>query len=196
VDDRLESVCEHAELSKEKAIEIGHEFMLASAAGTRLLSSSARDGAIAQPALVDALELMRRPSVAPLAAFALWLVARYAAGVEPESAARWLAHAERIIAAIDSELWPECVLRDETAAILQIADLGALLERTAPLDHAAALTEAMAWLAARPPAETSPRRSADLDRPGPQTLAHQGSARRRGHVRGQTCRFDGRGRVP
>ncbi len=170
VDDRFQSACEHAELSMEKAIEIGHEFMLASAAGTRLLSSSARDGAIAQPALVDALELMRRPSVAPLAAFALWLVARYAAGVEPESAARWLAHAERIIAAIDSELWPECVLRDETAAVLQIADLGALLDRTAPLDHAAALTEAVAWLAGRSSAETSPRPGADPDRPASPTL--------------------------
>ena len=62
---------------------------------------------------------MRRPSIQPLAAFALWLVARYAAGVAPETAGRWLAHAERIIATIDSELWPESVLRDETLAILE-----------------------------------------------------------------------------
>jgi predicted ATPase/DNA-binding SARP family transcriptional activator len=170
VDARLESAAEHAELSMERAAEIGHEFMLASAVGTRLLSRSARDGAITQPALAEALELMRRPSVAPLSAFALWLVARYAAGVAPEMAARWLAHAERIIAAIDSELWPECVLRDETATILGIEDLHQLLERTPPLDHATALNDAIAWLAVRDPAESSPREVIEPDLPGPQTL--------------------------
>ena len=40
---------------------------------------------------------------------------------------------------MDSELWPECVLRDETLAVLGITDLDALLDRTPPLDHAAAL---------------------------------------------------------
>jgi hypothetical protein len=171
VDGRLQSACEHAESSVEKANEIGHEFMLASAVGAGLLSRSARDGVIAQPALAAALELMRRPSVQPLAAFALWLVARYAAGVAPETAGRQLAHAERIIAAIDSELWPECVLRDETMAVLGIDDLGQVLARTPPLDHAAALGEAIAWLAERRPDERSPREPrADLDRPGPQVL--------------------------
>ena len=157
VDDRFQSADEHAGLSIEKAREIGHEFMLAGAVGTRLLSRSARVGVIGHAQLVEALELMRRPSVQPLAAFALWLVARYAAGVAPKTAGRWLAHAERIIAAIDSELWPECVLRDETVALLGIEDLALLLEDTPPLDHAAALSEAVDWLAARDPAERSPR---------------------------------------
>jgi predicted ATPase/DNA-binding SARP family transcriptional activator len=181
VDERFQSAEEHAGLSIKKAREIGHEFMLAGAVGTRLLSRSARDGAIDQPQLAEALELMRRPSVQPLAAFALWLVARYAAGVAPETAGRWLAHAERIIAAIDSELWPECVLRDETAAVLGIDDLAELRERTPPLDHAAALREAIDWLAERDPAERSPReRPAELDR---------------ADVRGQTSRLDAAGEV-
>jgi predicted ATPase/DNA-binding SARP family transcriptional activator len=171
VDERFQSADEHAGLSIEKAREIGHEFMLAGAVGTRLLSRSARDGVIDQPQLVEALELMRRPSVQPLAAFALWLAARYAAGVAPETAGRWLAHAERIIAAIDSELWPECVLRDETAAVLGIDDLAQLLAGTPPLDHAAALSEAIDWLAERDPAEQSPReRPVEGDRPDPETL--------------------------
>jgi predicted ATPase/DNA-binding SARP family transcriptional activator len=157
VDGRLESACEHASLSAEKAEEIGHEFMLAGAVGTRLLSQSARDGVITHAALAKALELMRRPSVQPLAAFALWLVARYAAGVDPETAARCLAHAERIIAPLDSELWPESVLRDETVAVLGIEDLASLLDSTPTLDHAAALDEAAAWLAGRDPAERAPR---------------------------------------
>jgi len=157
VDGRLESASEHASLSLEKAEAIGHEFMLASAAGTRLLARSARDCVIPHAALVETLELMRRPSVQPLAAFALWLVARYAAGVAPETAGQWLAHAERIIAALDSELWPESVLRDETVAVLCIEDLTPLLDATPPLDHAAALVQAAAWLAARDPSENSPR---------------------------------------
>ncbi len=162
VDGRLQSACEHASLSVEKGEEIGHEFMLASAVGTRLLAQSARDEAIAHGALVDALEQMRRPSVQPLAAFALWLAARYAAEVEPETAGRWLAQAERIIEALDSDLWPECVLRDETLAVLGITDLDALLDRTPPLDHAAALDEAAAWLGGRDPAESTPREGALL----------------------------------
>jgi hypothetical protein len=160
VDGRLESACEYASLSAEKAQAVGHEFMLASAVGTRVLAQSARDGVIAHEALAEAVELMRRPSVQPLAAFALWLVARYAAGVAPEAAGRWLAHAERIIATLDAELWPESVLRDETAAVLGIKDLSSLLDLTPPLDHAVALAEAAAWLATRDPAETAPREGA------------------------------------
>jgi hypothetical protein len=162
VDDRLESAYEHASLSVEKAQAIGHDFMLASAAGTRLLSQSARDGVIEHGALTEALELMRPPSVQPLAAFALWLVARYAVGVAPETAGGWLAHAERLIAPLDAELWPESVLRDETLAILRITDLSPLLAATPPLDHTVALAEASAWLAQREPDETAPREGALL----------------------------------
>jgi predicted ATPase/DNA-binding SARP family transcriptional activator len=167
VDGRLDSACEHASLSAEKAEAIGHEFMLAGASGTRLLCQSARDGAITRAGLADTLELMRRPSVQPLAAFALWLVARYAGGLDPGTAGRWLAHAERIVAELDSQLWPESVLRDETVAVLGIKDLAGLLESTPPLDHVAALGEAAAWLADRDPAEEAKReRALSAQRPG------------------------------
>jgi predicted ATPase/DNA-binding SARP family transcriptional activator len=157
VDGTLDPACEHALLSVALAKEIGHEVMLASAVGALLLSQSARDGVITQPALVETLELMRPPSVPPLAAFALWLVARYAADVAPETAGRWLAHSDRIVAAIDSQLWPERVLREETLAVLGITDLGPLLESTPPLDHVTAHAQAIAWVAGRSAAETATR---------------------------------------
>ncbi len=160
VNGNFESAFEHAALSAETAQEIGHEFLLGCGVGARLLSQSARDGVIPQPALVEALELMRRPSVQPLAAVALWLVARYAGGVAPETAGRWLAHADRILVALGSELWPESVLRDETFAVLGIDDLADLLESTPQLDHVAALAEAVAWLTERDPTEESPRSGA------------------------------------
>jgi hypothetical protein len=131
--------------------------MLASAVGALLLAQSARDGVIAQPALAETLALMQPPGVQPLAAFALWLVARYAAAVAPETAGRWLAHSDRIVAAIDSQLWPERELRDETLAVLGISDLAALLESTPPLDHVTAHAEAIAWVAGRSAAETATR---------------------------------------
>jgi hypothetical protein len=109
---------------------------------------------------METLELMRRPGVQPLVAFALWFVARYAAGVDPATAGRFLAHAERILAAIDSELWPESLLREESLAVLDIDDFTPLLERTPPLDHVAALAEAATWLAERDPDELAPREGA------------------------------------
>lgn len=121
------------------------------------MAESARDGAIPQPALAEVIELVRHVSVQPLAAFALWFVARYAAAVAPDGAAQWLAHAERIMVSIDSELWPERILRDECLAVLSIAERGALLEGVAALDHAAALAEAAAWLATRDPSEHASR---------------------------------------
>jgi predicted ATPase len=160
VDGRFEAALEHSALSVEDAVACGHDFMHASAVATRLLARSAKDEGIRCADLAQALELMRRPSVQPMAAFALWLVARYAAGVEPETAGRWLAHAERILDAIDSKLWPESLLRDETMAVLALSDLAPLLEATAPLDDGEALDEAVAWLAARDPAEISPREGA------------------------------------
>jgi predicted ATPase/DNA-binding SARP family transcriptional activator len=157
VDARFDEAVEHAALSAEHAGEIGHEFMHGGAAGTRLLAQSALAREITQPELVETIALMRRPGVQPLAAFALWFVARYAAGVEPETAGRWLAHADRIVAALGSDLWPESVLRDETLAVLGIDDLTAVLEATPPLDHTAALTEATVWLGERDPGEHAPR---------------------------------------
>ncbi len=157
VDERFDASCEHASLSAEKAEEIRHEFMLGSAIGTRLLARSARDGVIEQPALAETLEYMRRPGVQPLAAFALWLVARYAAGVAPAAAGQWLAHAERILAALNSPLWPESTLRDETMQVLGFDDLTPLLASTPILEHTVALAEAAAWLAERGVDEQAPR---------------------------------------
>jgi hypothetical protein len=131
--------------------------MFATAITTRLLAESARDRAIAQTALAEVIDLVRHVSVQPLAAFALWFVARYAAAVAPDTAAQWLAHAERIVVAIDSELWPESILRDECLALLGIAERGTLLNDVAPLGHAAALAEAAAWLATRDPSEFAAR---------------------------------------
>jgi predicted ATPase/DNA-binding SARP family transcriptional activator len=150
---------DQASLSERQGREIGHDVMLASAVGARLLAQSARDGTLAHADLSEAVAVMRRPSVQPLAAFTLWLVARYAAAVDAEAAGRWLAHAERIVAQLDSELWPERVLRDEALEVLGISDLAPLLATTPPLDHAAALDEAADWLAQRDPTELAPRYS-------------------------------------
>jgi predicted ATPase/DNA-binding SARP family transcriptional activator len=158
VDGRLESACEHASRSAEKGQEINHEVMVASAVGAHLLAASALDKAIDLASLVEGVELMRRPSVQALSAFGLWLVARYAAGVAPDSAGRWLVHAERTVAALDSELWPESVLRDETLSVLGIDNVDALRDGIQPLDHAAALAQAIAWLGERDPGERSLRR--------------------------------------
>lgn len=161
VDGQLASACEHASLSVEKAEEVGHEVMLGSGAGTRLLAQSALSGMIDHEALTEGLELMGRPRVQPLSAFALWLVARYAAGVGSDTAGRWLAHAERTVAPLGSQLWPESVLREETLTVLGITDVDALLDGVPPLDHAAALAEAVAWLGGRDPDEQAPRRLPD-----------------------------------
>jgi hypothetical protein len=157
VDGRFDDAYDHAASSASSASELRHEYMLATAVATRLLAESARDRAIAQPALAEVLELVRDVSVQPLAAFALWFVARYAAAVSPDTAAQWLVHAERIVAALDSELWPESILRDECLAVLGIAEAGPLPGGAPPLDHATALAEASAWIATRDPAERPPR---------------------------------------
>ncbi|HUA03230.1 MAG TPA: BTAD domain-containing putative transcriptional regulator [Solirubrobacteraceae bacterium] len=157
VDGRFEDAHEHATSSAASASELGHAYMFATAAATRLLAESARDRAIPQSALAEVVELVRNVSVPPLAAFVLWFVARYAAAVAPDGAAQWLAHAERIMVSIDSELWPESILRDECLAVLSVAERGALLEGVAALDHATALTEAAAWLATRDPSEQAAR---------------------------------------
>ena len=156
VDERFDEAYEHAAMSAASARELGHAYMLATAVATRLLAESARDRAITRSDLAEVLELVRDVSVQPLAAFALWFVARYAAAVAPESAGQWLAHAERIVAAIDSELWPESILRDECLALLS-AEPGALTTGAAPLDHATALAEAAAWIATRDPCERAAR---------------------------------------
>ena len=156
-DGRFDEACQHAAQSAANAGELGHDYMFAAALATRLLAESARDRAIPQAALAEVLKVVGHVSVQPLTAFALWFVARYAAAVAPETAGQWLAHAERIVVAIDSELWPESILRDECLARLGIAERGALLGEGGALDHAAALAEAAAWLATRDPSELAVR---------------------------------------
>jgi predicted ATPase/DNA-binding SARP family transcriptional activator len=173
LDGRFEASVEHASLSAEKSAELGHEYMLGCAVGTRLLAQSASDGSISHPALTEALELMSRPSIPPLTAVALWLVARYAAGVAPETAGQWLAHAERIVVTLDSELWPESVLRDEAVAILGIKDLRPVVDETPRLDHATAIAEAIAWLAKRDPVEVAPRERVEDFHPFPALSAER-----------------------
>jgi predicted ATPase/DNA-binding SARP family transcriptional activator len=157
---QIDSACDHAAQSVDNAEEMGHEYMLASAVGTRMLAETARDGVMVCGALAEAIDCMRRPSIAPLSAFALWLVARFAAAVDPAMAGHWLAHSERILAASDSEIWPESILREETMAVLGITDLDALLSHTPALDHAEALAAASDWLAQRDPEEQAPRATA------------------------------------
>src|SRR5262249_36111533 len=79
IEGRFDDACEHATRSAANAHELGHQYMFATAVTTRLLAESARDRAIAQAALAEVLDLVRQVSVQPLAAFALWFVARYAA---------------------------------------------------------------------------------------------------------------------
>jgi hypothetical protein len=131
--------------------------MLAAATAMSLLADSAAAGEIAQPALVATLELMRRVSLPPMSAFGLWFVACYAAGFAPDHARHWLATAERIALSLDSPLWPESCLRDETMAVLGITDLSSIIEQTLPTDPKVALEEAAAWLAARDVTEYGPR---------------------------------------
>jgi predicted ATPase/DNA-binding SARP family transcriptional activator len=154
---RFEDAVDEAGLGVEIGREIGHEFMLASTAGAMLLAQSARDGWFEQSDLAATLDVMRAPGLQPLALFALWLVARYAAGVDHDAARRWLGHAEQTEATLGFSLWPEEVLRDEAATVLGISEPGELPAASPPLDHVTALAEAAAWLATRDPAERAPR---------------------------------------
>ena len=79
------SACEHASLSAEKAQEIGHEVMLASAVGDATArADGSRSTRSRSAALAEALELHAPVrACSRSSAFALWLVARYAAGVAP-----------------------------------------------------------------------------------------------------------------
>jgi predicted ATPase/DNA-binding SARP family transcriptional activator len=160
INDELDSACEHADRSLAVAREISLDYLIASAAATRLLAASARDSAMPRNALVDVVELVNRTGVQPLTAFALWLTARYAASVAPDTAGRWLAHAERTLHAFDSELWPESSVRDETMAVLGITDIEPLLAQTPPEDSGLALKQAASWLAERPLDESAPRPAA------------------------------------
>jgi predicted ATPase/DNA-binding SARP family transcriptional activator len=142
----LEEACDQARASTQAAAASGNPHLNAAAAAAMMLTRAARDGAIPQQALIHTLDLIRQTTVKTLAAVGLWFVARYAAAVAPQTAARWLAHAERVLAELETELWPESMIRDETMALLGIEDLTSVLRKTPPLEPAAALAEAVAWL--------------------------------------------------
>jgi hypothetical protein len=154
---RFEQSHEYACLSVERAAEIGHMYMLVCAVEARLLAHSAVSGEMTQPELAEVLDLARRHGVHSVAVAALWFVARYAAEVDPASARRWLAVAERMYVEFDPGPSLEEVLREETMAVLGITDLAPLLASAPPIDPSAALDEAAEWVAARSPAEIAPR---------------------------------------
>jgi len=153
----FDAAWEHANSSFEYAIAVGQAFMLASAAATRLMAGSARDGEIDPQELHEVMTLLERVGVPPLAVFGLWLVACYAAGVGSDTARRWLAYAARISTTSVVDLWPEEMIRYEAAAVLGIEDPENLTREAPQIDHVAALAEASAWVAGRDPQERSAR---------------------------------------
>ena len=123
--------------------------MLASAVGTRLLAQSARDGGSLHADLAEALELMRRPSVRRWRRSRCgWSPATPRASL-PRTPGAGSRTPSGSVTALDSQLWPESVLRDETMEVLGLDDLAGVLETTPELDHIVAMTEATAWLAQR-----------------------------------------------
>jgi predicted ATPase/DNA-binding SARP family transcriptional activator len=157
LDNRYESACEYASASLERAREVGHEYMCVCALEARLLAYSAFSGTIPQTDLAEVVEAARQHGVHPVAVAALWFVARYAAAVEPQSAGRWLALAERIHTELGTARSLEEVLREETMAVLGITDLGPLLSAVPPFDPGAALDDAATWVASRSPTEIAGR---------------------------------------
>ena len=156
---RFDAASDHALQSAQSGADTGHAFMRASAVGLNLMARSAGDEMIALRSLTEAVELLRRPGIPPMTAWALWLTARYAAELAPDRARLWLAVAERIVEAT-GPLWPEDTLRDEALAVLGIDDLAPVIEATPEIDPDVALAEAAEWLAERDPAERIPRRGA------------------------------------
>jgi predicted ATPase len=157
LDGRFELAEEHACACVDLATEIRHVYMQACALQARLLARSALTSRITQPELAEVIALGRRHGVHSVAVASLWFVARYAAGVDPESAGRWLALAERIRTELDTARSLEEVLRDETMTVLGIGDLGPLLAAAPPFDPSTALDEAAAWVASRSPTEVAAR---------------------------------------
>lgn len=157
VDGDFARATEHAARGVELAQAFGHPFRLAAVTNAWLLAKSARDGAIAHGELTATLEVIGRPGLKPLSVIGLWFVARYASGVQSPTAAIWLTHAERLVAELDTDLWPESTLREETATLVTDDEVAAARVGTASRDHQAALADATAWLGERDPVEQSVR---------------------------------------
>jgi hypothetical protein len=154
---RFEEAYEYASLSVKRATQIGHSYMLVCAMEARLLASWAVHGEIKHSELTEVFELARGHGVHSVAVAALWFVARYAAAVDPESALRWLALAERISTEFDASPSLEEVLRGETMEVLGITDVGPMLSEPPSFNPATVLDEVTAWIASRDPAEIARR---------------------------------------
>jgi predicted ATPase/DNA-binding SARP family transcriptional activator len=159
MDRQFEKSYEHAQASVELATELGHQYMLVCALQSRLLARSAIDGKFAQPDLAELVDLARHHGVHSVAVAGLWFVARYAAGVQPEVAGRWLALAHRLETELDTGTSLVEDLRAETMEILGITDLAPLVAATPLVDPFTALDEAAAWVTSRSPDEVAPRAS-------------------------------------
>ncbi len=150
----LETAVERASQAVAQAASADHAYALGTAVGLRVMLSAARDGLIRRSDLANALAIIRRAAVKPLAVVALWLVARYAAAVDRDAALRWLVSAEQIFAGLDTRLWPESDLRADTLAALGLKTAPAAADRNEP-DCMAELAAADEWLAGRPADEVA-----------------------------------------
>jgi predicted ATPase/DNA-binding SARP family transcriptional activator len=134
------------------AASVDHAYALGTALELRVMLSAIRDQQIRRSELAEALATTRRAAVMPLAVVALWLVARYAAEVDRDTAIRLMLEAERIYENLDARIWPESDIRAETLFALGIETLPSSTELP-HTDYAAALAFAAAWLADREPGE-------------------------------------------
>jgi hypothetical protein len=137
-----------ATIAAEQASLADDDYMLAAAEATLLLSRLMRDGTVERAELARVFEMVRVPAVVPMSVIALWLVARYAAEVDRDAAFANLVQAERLAATLDSQLWPECMLREETLARLGIGEAALLTDEVPELDRQAALAAAGDWVEA------------------------------------------------
>ncbi len=84
-------------------------------------------------------------AVMPMAVVALWLVARYAAEVDRDTAIRLMLEAQRIYMNLDARIWPESDVRDETLFALGLEALPTGMSLT-DTHYTEALAFAAAWL--------------------------------------------------
>ncbi len=159
VDGRLEAACEHASQSAEKGQEINHEVMVASAVGDAAAGclrarrgdrARGADRGIGVDASSRACRRCRRsgcgswrdmrPASHPTAPADGWCTPSGPSRRSIPSSGRRASCATR---------------RSPSSGIENIDDLRDGIE---PLDHAAALAQAIAWLGERDPGEWSPRR--------------------------------------
>jgi hypothetical protein len=156
-DARYDEAYERATAVVARGEEINYEYMQACGTLAKLMARSAVERRMTQADLADVIGFGRKIGVHSVGAAALQFVARYAVEIEPDSAGRFLALAERIIVDWDTGRSLEDVLREETLQLLGVTDLDSLMAQTPSVDPVAALDEAAAWVAARPQDEIAPR---------------------------------------